>query len=388
MKNTANALAAHPNRLYPTLLGSGGALLLLLVGDWSPAAFVAAACMVALAVVAAVKLTAQQAQLVHSIEAYLDGQTRFGENMVPVWRGHIESSREQMETAINALSDRFGGIVDKLGEAVHTADQETHMIDDGDTGLVAVFSHAETQLSGVIAAQKSDMQATRAMLEQVSSLTSLIAELDGMANDVAHIAHQSNLLSLNAAIEAARVGDVGRGFAVVAKEFRTLSAQSAKTGVHIGEKVGYVSRAIEQACKSVEESVAHGDSRTAMIESTIGKVLGEFKDITGALQRSSALLKDESVGIQAEINQSLMQLQFQDRVSQIMNHVNSSLGDLPVLLHEQALAYQTRRTLQALDADRLLEDLKKTYVMADQHVVHTGGKVEKSSAGNTEIDFF
>ena len=149
-----------------------------------------------------------------------------------------------------------------------------------------------------------------------------------------------------------------------------------------------MSRAIEQACKTVEESVAHGDSRTVMIESTIGKVLSEFQDITGALQRSSALLKDESVGIQAEINQSLMQLQFQDRVSQIMAQVKKSLCDLPVLLGEQAQTYQSSGTLMPLDADRLLEDLKRTYVMADQHVVHTGGKVEKSGAGNTEIDFF
>jgi hypothetical protein len=41
-----------------------------------------------------------------------------------------------------------------------------------------------------------------------------------------------------------------------------------------------------------------------------------------------------------------------------------------------------------LDADRLLEDLKRTYVMADQHVIHTGGKVAQSSAAKTEIDFF
>jgi methyl-accepting chemotaxis protein len=342
MKNYFHGFTMHPLHPYLALLGGGGAVLLLLVGGWSVTAILAAGAMLALAAVTAFKLAAQQAHMRRSIETYLNGQTRFGENMVPVWTGHIESSREQMEAAINALSDRFGGIVDKLGVAVQAADHETQTIDNSDTGLVAVFSHAETQLGGVIAAQQSDMQATRSMLEQVSGLTSLIAELDGMANDVAQIAHQSNLLSLNAAIEAARVGDAGRGFAVVAKEFRTLSAQSAKTGVHIAEKVGYVSRAIEQACKTVEESVAHGDSRTVMIESTIGKVLSEFQDITGALQRSSALLKDESVGIQAEINQSLMQLQL-DR-EQIMAK-SKSLCDLPVLLGEQA------QPIRAVDAD-------------------------------------
>lgn len=388
MRALLHSVLNHPYRLYPGALGIAGALLVLWVGAWSLTAWLAAVGLLVLAAVAISRLHAQHRAQIQTLETYLAGQARFSEHMTPVWTGHIESSRAQMETAINALSERFGGIVDKLEDTVRTANQETQVVDGSDTGLVSVFADAEAQLGGVIAAQKSDMQSMLGMLEQVRSLTALVTELDGMASDVAQIAHQSNLLSLNAAIEAARVGDAGRGFAVVAKEFRTLSALSAKTGVQIGEKVGHVNRAIGQACQIVEATVAQGEGRANLIETSIGTVLRELKEITGALQRSSALLKDESVGIQAEINQSLVQLQFQDRVSQILNQVNTSLTHLPQLMQGQVQSYLQTGELRALDAESLLDALKKTYVMADQHVVHTGGKVAAKSEGSTEIDFF
>ena len=387
MKPFVGALLEKPLLLYPLSIGLLGAVLLLWVGNVGLGAIFAAIVVLLWAGVCAMRLTLERRAHVQSIEVYLKGQAHFSTQLVPVWQGHLESSRVQMETAVNALSDRFGNIVDKLGETVSTASLETQMIDNSETGLLAAFQHAESELGGVIAAQKSDMHSTLGMLEQVKGLTAFIAELDGMAGDVAQIAHQSNLLSLNAAIEAARVGDMGRGFAVVAKEFRTLSAKSATIGAHIAAKVGFVNHAIAQACKTVEASVAQGDSRTIASEATINRVLTEFKDITGALQRSGGLLKDESLVIQQEINNALMQLQFQDRVSQIMNQVHISLERLPQLLSGQAQDYLDTRTLRALDVDSLLADLKKTYVMADQHVVHSGGKVKQDNA-STEIDFF
>jgi methyl-accepting chemotaxis protein len=203
---------------------------------------------------------------------------------------------------------------------------------------------------------------------------------------VAHIAHQSNLLSLNAAIEAARAGDLGRGFAVVAKEFRTLSNKSGETGKHIAEKVGLISAAIADACQVVEESAEARESRAQTSQETIARVLSDFNGITGALQRSSTLLKTESIAIQTEVNQALVQLQFQDRVSQIMTQVNKSIDSLPTILQEQLLAYQQTHQLQRLDSETLLQNLQKTYVMADQHIIHHGGKVAQK--GTTDISFF
>lgn len=330
----------------------------------------------------------QQTQWHASVQDFLDAQMGLGSALVPVWKGHIESSKVQTETAVNALSERFAAIVDQLDTAVQTANQETQTIDDSETGLVAAFAHSEAALGALVASQKTELQGMTHMLTQVQALTDYIAELDTMAADVAVIAHQSNLLSLNAAIEAARVGDLGRGFAVVAKEFRTLSAQSGKTGRHIAEKVGVVSAAIANTSSNVTQWVSQGEKRCQDTQATIERVLAELKEITTALQRSGDLLKQESVGIQNEINQSLLQMQFQDRVSQILSQVCRSMDNLHPALQAQAQHFADSAALHAIDTQHLLDSLQKSYVMADQHTVHRGATVATPATGAAQIDFF
>lgn len=375
----------NPLLLYPTVVGFMGVVAIFLLHEISWSAAITAAGFLAICLGMGLRLQAQQKAFLQSIEGYLGAQVMFGEQVVPVWKGHIESSREQTESAINSLSDRFGGIVDKLGEAVQTADLETQIIDDQEKGLLAVFKRGEHELGAVITGQKAAMANMAHMFEKVQGLDGFIVELNAMANDVAQIAHQSNLLSLNAAIEAARAGDLGRGFAVVAKEFRTLSAKSGEIGRHMAVKVGVISTAIAEACKVVEDSVEEREARVNATEVTIGQVLADFRGVTDALEKSSTLLKGESVTIQAEINQALVQLQFQDRVSQILTQVNKNMDCLPAIFRDQLQNYQNTHLLERLDSEKMLNELQKTYVMADQHVIHQGGKVEQK---NTEISFF
>ena len=121
-------------------------------------------------------------------------------------------------------------------------------------------------------------------------------------------------------------------------------------------------------------------------QATIGTVLSDFRTITDALLRSSTLLKNESIGIKSEIGEALVQLQFQDRVSQMMNHVKDNIEHLPDFLQQHRRQYAQAGALQPLDPLLLLGELKKTYVMADQHVIHGGGKAAQNN--DTEITFF
>jgi methyl-accepting chemotaxis protein len=333
------------------------------------------------------RLVKREAALSQTVADFLTSQTHLGDQVVPVWCNHIEASRSQMEVAINALSERFGGIVDKLDVALRTASQETVTIDNGDNGMVAVFTRSEKVLNAVITAQNSAVASMLNMLERVQGLESFISELQDMAFDVAKIAQQSTLLSLNAAIEAARAGESGRGFAVVAKEFRMLSNQSGSTGRRMAEKVTHISEAIVQTCGVVKDAVAQRDERMHATESSINQVLVDFRDITATLQRASTLLKDESVDIQTEVNQALVELQFQDRVSQIMSQVIKNIERLPAALQEQQQTYVQSGVLFSHDPKDMLDEMKKSYVMADQHVIHEGGKVD-ATVGTTEISFF
>lgn len=376
----------NPALLYPAALGLFGGVFVLISGGLGWLSVLLAVVLAGAGVALGLRLVATQTAVQQSIEVYLAGQAQFGEQVVPVWQGHIESSREQMETAVNALSDRFGGIVDKLDSALQTASAETNRIESSGNGLSAVFERSEQTLDRLIATQDAAMRSMENMLEKVQGLDQFIGELHGMAADVARIAQQTNLLALNAAIEAARAGELGRGFAVVAKEFRMLSTQSGETGKRIAEKVNIISAAIVDTCTVVRESVAKEDNSTEVAHTTITTVLADFRIIIDAFERSSTLLKNESIGIQSEVNQALVQMQFQDRVSQILTQVNKNLDRLPVVLLEQLQTYVNNGTLHALKPQELLAEMQKTYVMADQHVIHQGGKVAQSNS--TDISFF
>jgi methyl-accepting chemotaxis protein len=372
--------------VYPSALGVGAAAAILISGGitWLPVTL--ALVLTASGWYLGKKLADRQAAFIKSIEHYLVAQHQFGEQLAPIWSGHIESSREQMGSAMTSLTERFSGIVEKLDVAVRASELETNVIEDSERGIVAVFVRSERELGAVITTQKKAMASMTNILDKVQGLNHFIGELQAMAEDVARIAHQTNLLALNAAIEAARAGELGRGFAVVAKEVRMLSIQSGAAGKRITDTVGVISAAIIDTSSRVKESVKQEDHSLLKAEVMIEQVLAEFKVITDALQRSSALLKEESVGIKLDIGEALVQFQFQDRVSQIMNHVSNNVGQLPEFLDDNYQHFVQSGELKALDASALLDVLKETYVMADQHVIHKGGRVEKKN--ETEITFF
>jgi methyl-accepting chemotaxis protein len=367
-------------------LAAAGALGTLITGDFHLEAFVTAALLIVAGVWVGMALLKHQKYLLEQVEKLVVAQQHFGEEVAPVWSRHINSSREQMETAIAEISLRFAGIVDKLGEAVQTASLETDNLQGSDNSLMAVISRAETELGAILRTQQSAASSMIEMLEKVEGLDRFTQELQDMAHDVAKIAQQSTLLSLNAAIEAARAGELGRGFAVVAKEFRMLSNQSGETGKHIAEKVRIISEAISESSRAVRDSVQQREARVHATEATINGVIDDFKKATGVLERSSALLKDESVAIQSEIGHALVEFQFQDRVAQILNLVRNNIEHWPRFVQEAQDLYTQTGVAQPLDPQGLLDELKKTYVMKEQHVIHAGGEVAKKD--DDEITFF
>ncbi len=369
-----------------TGLGLLGAMAVLLIAGFSVSALGVAAVLGGAGVAIGLWVARGQAQLLDEIQAYVAAQAEFTAEVVPIWKGHIEAPREQMETAVNALSEQFGGIVDKIDATIQATSMETDGLASGENSLAAVFGRNEAQLSALVAVQNDATARMDAMVTKVQGLNRFIAELQEMATDVDRIAQQTNLLALNAAIEAARAGEMGRGFAVVAKEFRMLSNQSGETGRRIAEKVTVISADIVETCDMVTGSVSQEESSLATSQATIAKVLADFKSVIDIFQHSTDVLKDESIGIQDQINQALVALQFQDRVSQILVQVIKNMELMPTVLSESQQAYVDTGVLEVADSQRVLSELQKTYVMADQHVIHQGGKVAQQAASN--ISFF
>jgi methyl-accepting chemotaxis protein len=327
---------------------------------------------------------AAEQQIYASAQPFAEGLQALSGDVLPVWQRQIELGRSQMESAVCELTGQFAGIVRNLETAVAASDNAAGEL-DGSGSTVSVFSACEEQLSEVVASLKAAMDNKQIMLGEVSGLLDFIVELKQMAADVRGIADQTNLLALNAAIEAARAGEVGRGFAVVADEVRKLSNLSKETGTRISAKVETISNAISTAVQAADHTASSESQSVTRSEQTIESVLANFRQVTEGLIESSGILRTQSAGIKDEISQAMVQLQFQDRVSQVLSHVRDNIGTVPTHIERSCAGLQQGRGFLPMDTRQLLEELESTYAMAEERNVHSGGGAQ---AQEDEITFF
>lgn len=365
------SLWTGPEFWVPASLGLGGAVSVLLVGGMSPLAWVLALLLgFAGGGLGWYAGGRNQARLKADMATLLQSQQQFVEQVTPVWAAHIETSRQQMEDAISSLTAHFSVIVNRLSETVMAAAQSSGGAGNQGVQMAEVFNASQEQLNQVLVSQTSAMATMNTMMTQVESLRPFTQQLEDMAAEVGKIAMQSNLLSLNAAIEAARAGDLGRGFSIVAKEFRTLANQSAATGQRIGEMVRQVNSAISNTCQAAQESVQQEGESMQSSQQHIDEVLRTFRELTDRLMTSGDLLKNESLQISADIGEALVQFQFQDRVSQILTQVKANIEHFPQYLDKHEQQCLASGQLEPWDSGGFLAEMKKTYVMSDQHASH------------------
>jgi methyl-accepting chemotaxis protein len=303
---------------------------------------------------------------------------------MPIWAKQVESSRHQTEEAIVSLANRFTGIAARLQETVQASQHAAGELDgQAADGALEVLARSDSELSQVINSLKATQTSRDQTLAQVRGLTAYTGELRTMAADVAAIAAQTNLLALNAAIEAARAGEAGRGFAVVADAVRSLSSKSSETGQQMSAKVDIINNAITQLVQAASSSADQDSHSVAASENSIQVVLERFQNITGRLADSADLLKQESYGIRDEMTEVLVNLQFQDRVSQILSHVRDNMH----ALHDHLLqASQAPDQAEAIDARQWLARMEATYATEEQRRIHHGeAAVQQNSQ---DITFF
>ncbi|WP_422766104.1 methyl-accepting chemotaxis protein [Pseudomonas hefeiensis] len=303
---------------------------------------------------------------------------------MPIWAKQVESSRQQTETAIVSLTSRFTGISSRLEDTVQASQLAAgELAGNSSGGAVQVLAQSEGELVQVINSLKATQASRDETLAQVRNLTAYTGELRTMAADVAAIAAQTNLLALNAAIEAARAGEAGRGFAVVADAVRSLSSKSSETGQQMSAKVDIINNAITQLVQAASSGADQDSQSVTVSEDSIQRVLERFKSVTGRLAESADLLQQESFGIRDELTEVLVNLQFQDRVSQILSHVRDNIEDLHVHMQQ---ASQSPDQAVSIDARQWLARMETTYATEEQRRNHHGGSGAQQNS--QEITFF
>lgn len=308
------------------------------------------------------------------------------QNILPLWQKQIGLARHQLEAAITDLAKQFSSIHLRLGTA-GDASRKTISDMQGKNGLQNVIQFAEHELGQLMQTLRHAIHNRDELLSEIADLSNITEELRSMGSEVAGIASQTNLLALNAAIEAARAGEHGRGFAVVADEVRTLSSRSGETGARIGKRIEEANEALQKTLDKTSDLAKQDEASIEKSENAVQEVLRQFNNSGEHILHSAHFLEKESSDIQQSVHDILVALQFQDRVNQILNTIASDIEKLGRFTNEQQRHHQQGIALNTADVKQWLQTMSDTYTTLEQMQVHNGfGNKQKPQ--DSSITFF
>lgn len=285
-------------------------------------------------------------------------------SVLPVWTRQVHTARQHLTQAMDVLTMRFAGMSQRLCQSMDPASQSNGQ------GLLGALTEAQDQLTNLLSELREALSLRSQLLTEVVAVTQFVGQLQNMAVEVGAIARQTNLLSINAAIEAARAGETGRGFAVVAKEVRHLSTESARTGERITQTIQQVSEAIERARSSYENFATHDNAMMDRANTTIEGVVQRIRATASDVVDGSQALLQEGQAVRAEIDDVLVAVQSQDRVSQMLQHASADQERLLACLQDSTVSPS-----QAFDPAAWLAQLRATYTTPEELAAHDGRPV-------------
>ncbi len=251
-------------------------------------------------------------------------------------RGTVTTATSQKEAAVavavaaEEMASTLNGVASNTHHAAEVASSVNHAAKCGMTAVEKVCLCME----GI----RQSVEVTRGTVERLTDSSVRIGEIACMIED---IADQTNLLALNAAIEAARAGEHGRGFAVVADEVKNLSAKTAASTRDITGIINLIRKESQLALNAMNEEYARvvdGVETARTARDGLASILGLAEESTDMINQIATATEEQSV-VTSEITEKIQ------RISSMAQDVNSQMQ-----ASDATLAYLSEAAVQIFSA--------------------------------------
>ena len=218
-------------------------------------------------------------------------------SQVAVATSRQSEAASSMAAAVEEMTVSISQVSDSAREAHGVTSQTGGLSQEGSRAIEDTVAEMQ-RISTTVDAASRNIREMGEHSERISSIVGVIKD----------VADQTNLLALNAAIEAARAGEQGRGFAVVADEVRKLAERTAKATTEISEMIVAVQGSVHQAVATMEQTVSRVEDGVSLARRTsesivainegAQRVLGTVSDISDALREQSVASNDIATNVE------------------------------------------------------------------------------------------
>ena len=244
------------------------------------------------------RIVSQVSQSAESI-ATSSNQLHTSSEQIANGAGEVVNQATSVATAGEEMSATSGDIAQNCQMAAEGGQRASQAAQDG-TQVV----NATVQVMGRIAERVS------ATAQTVQSLGVRSDQIGAIISTIEDIADQTNLLALNAAIEAARAGEQGRGFAVVADEVRALAERTTRATREIGEMIKTIQTETKGAVTAMEQGVREVETGTGEASRSglaLQQILEQINDVTMQVNQI-ATAAEEQTATTSEISSNMLQI--------------------------------------------------------------------------------
>jgi methyl-accepting chemotaxis protein len=257
-------------------------------------------------------------------------------DVIAIWQPQSASVKAQIEKAGMQVIDHFSAMIKEF-DGAGFGGVSGHADASREETTISLLTMCEKELLPVLNSLEFIIKSKDTLITSINALVRETIELKEMAAQVGSIAAQTNLLAINAAIEAARAGNAGRGFAVVAGEVRKLSQNSAETGKSIGDRVTQINSIMQTTMKSANEAAESDRKIITQTGEVVSHVLGHVRSLGGSVED----MRGHGNTIRVAVEEVMVTLQYQDRVTQIIDVIDADMQRLVTVLENVDAALPT-----------------------------------------------